>query len=275
MTDAFHRSRLRLLIAASARSLAIASILSAAALAASAAEPQRPEPLKSALEFVGADIRALQADDFSNPAMLWMARDEKLWSEAPPGGAKSCAGCHGDAPASMKGAATRYPRIDPGSAQLVDLEGRINLCRERHQRAASFQPESDELLGLTAYVAYQSRGRPLAMSLDPQNHRAFERGRERYRTRIGQMNLACVHCHDRNWGRRLLAETISQGHGTAYPAYRLEWQAMGSLQRRIRACYFGVRAEMPPFGAPELLELELYLAWRAGALPVEAPGVRR
>ncbi len=89
------------------------------------------------------------------------------------------------------------------------------------------------------------------------------------------MNLACTHCHDGNWGRRLGPETISQGHGNAYPAYRMEWQATGSLQRRIRACYFGMRAEMPDYGAPELLELELYLAWRARGLPVETPGVRR
>jgi sulfur-oxidizing protein SoxA len=89
------------------------------------------------------------------------------------------------------------------------------------------------------------------------------------------MNLACTHCHDRNWGQKLAAETISQGHGNAYPAYRLEWQSVGSLQRRIRACYFGVRAEIPDYGAQELLELELYLAWRGNGLPVETPGVRR
>ena len=41
------------------------------------------------------------------------------------------------------------------------------------------------------------------------------------------------------------------------------------------ACLFGIRAEMPRPGAPELTELELYLAWRAQGLPLEAPGVRR
>jgi sulfur-oxidizing protein SoxA len=265
----------RFTLAAACRCLAVAWLLSAGIPSASAAEPRRPTPLKSGLDFAGPDIRALQVDDFSNPAMLWMARGEKLWSEPPAGRGKSCAGCHGDAPASMRGVATRYPRVDPASARLVDLEGRINLCRERHQQADALEPESDELLGLTAYVGHQSRGLPLAVTLDLQNRRAFERGRDRYRTRIGQMNLACMHCHDRNWGRRLLAETISQGHGNAYPAYRLEWQAVGSLQRRIRACYFGVRAEMPPYGAQELLELELYLAWRATGLVVETPGVRR
>jgi sulfur-oxidizing protein SoxA len=92
---------------------------------------------------------------------------------------------------------------------------------------------------------------------------------------MGQMNLACANCHDRNWGRTLLFETISQGHGTGWPAYRLEWQTFGSLQRRLRACYSGLRAEMPEYGARELVELELFLAWRATGLPIESPGVRR
>ena len=48
-----------------------------------------------------------------------------------------------------------------------------------------------------------------------------------------------------------------------------------SLQRRIRACLFGIRADAPPAGAPELTDVELYLAWREQGLPVEAPGVRR
>ena len=85
-------------------------------------------------------------------------------------------------------------------------------------------------------------------SIDGPARAAFERGREFYARRHGQMNLACTHCHDQNWGKRLLGETISQGHGTGFPAYRLEWQALGSLQRRLRACLFGIRAEMPPRG---------------------------
>lgn len=175
----------------------------------------------------------------------------------------------------MKGVAARYPRVDPGAARLVNLAGRINLCRERNQQAEPLKPESDDLLGLAAYVASQSRGMPVAVTLDPRNRMNFERGRDLYYGRIGQMNLACTHCHDRNWGRQLLGETISQGHGNAYPAYRLGWQSVGSLARRIRACYFGLRAEMPEYGAQELLDLELYLAWRGNGLPVESPGVRR
>ena len=92
---------------------------------------------------------------------------------------------------------------------------------------------------------------------------------------IEGLSATSAQCHDANWGKRLLAETISQGHGNAFPAYRLEWQTVGSLQRRIRACYFGIRAEMPAPGARGLTDLELFLAWRAQGLPMEAPGVRR
>ncbi|HKU71113.1 MAG TPA: sulfur oxidation c-type cytochrome SoxA [Burkholderiales bacterium] len=247
----------------------------AAAFTAIAGEPQKPSPLKSGVEFTAESARALEKDEFANPGMLWVERGAKLWGDAAVGSGKSCASCHGDAAKSMKGAATRYPRVDPGAERLVDLEGRINLCREKNQRAAPLARESDELLALTAYVARQSRGMPLAVAVDEKSRAAFERGRAQYNTRVGQMNLACTHCHDRNWGRQLAAETVSQGHGNAFPAYRLEWQSIGSLERRIRACYYGVRAEMPPYGAEILLDLELYLGWRASGLPVETPGVRR
>jgi L-cysteine S-thiosulfotransferase len=231
------------------------------------------EALRSGIEFAGADVRAMQADDFANPGFLWVERGEKLWSDAQAG--KSCASCHGNAATSMRGAAARYPAFDREAGAVFDLEARINACRFRHQDAKPFARESDELLALTSYVAYQSRGMPSAVTIDGPARGAFDRGRALYTTRHGQMNLSCAQCHDQNWGKRLYAETLSQGHGNAFPAYRLEWQALGSLQRRIRACFFGIRAEMPRPGAPELTDLELYLAWRASGLNLEAPGVRR
>ena len=233
------------------------------------------DQLRSGSTFMSTEHRAMQADDFSNPGMLWVEKGEKLWN-APAGDKKqACAACHQDAKTSMKGIATRYPVFDGKAKKLLNLEGRINQCRSERQGASAFTPESDEALSITAYVAHQSRGMPLHASIagDAQPH--FERGQFLYQRRIGQMNLACVHCHEWNAGRRLLAENISQGHPNAYPVYRLEWQSAGSLHRRLRACYFGVRAEMPPYGAQDLLDLELFLAWRAQGLTIETPGVRR
>jgi sulfur-oxidizing protein SoxA len=103
----------------------------------------------------------------------------------------------------------------------------------------------------------------------------LEQGRRFYETRQGQLNLACGQCHDDNAGRRLRGDVISNGLGTGYPAYRLDWNTVGSLHRRLRACSLGVRATQLPLGSPDYLALELYLAARAAGLPVEAPGLRR
>lgn len=239
-----------------------------------AAQQPKPSP-KSGLAYAGADVRSLQADEFGNPGMLWVARGEKLWNMPAGRSNQSCASCHRDAQTTMKGVAARYPAVDVKNKSLLNLEGRINQCRESNQGAEGFRYESEELLSLTAYVAHQSRGTPVNAEITDFNRANFESGRDTYYRRQGQMNLACTHCHERNAGRKLLADTISEGHGNAYPIYRLEWQSVGSLHRRLRACYFGVRAEQPAAGSAELIDLELYLAWRAQGLPVETPGVRR
>ena len=242
------------------RLLALALCIAGVSLAA-----DRPTPLKSGVEFTGADARALQADEFANPGMLWVARGEKLWSEPAGVSGKSCADCHADAAKSMKGVAAR----------VVNLEGRIENCRTENQQARAFEPESQGLLSLSAYVAYQSRGMPIAIAETPELLSSVQRGRAIYHRRMGQMNLSCSQCHDDLWGRKLAAETVSQGHPNGFPAYRLSWESVGSLARRIRACYSGVRAEMPEYGSPDLLDLQAYLAWRAQGLGIEAPGVRR
>ncbi len=252
----------------------LAAPIAALLLFSAAHAQQRALPLdalRSGIAFAGADVRGMQADDLANPGFLWVERGERLWRDASDGA--SCASCHGDA--SMRGVAARYPAYDAGSGTVLDLEARINDCRVRRQKREALPRESDDLLGLTAYVAMRSRGMPLAVRIDGPAAAAFDRGRAFYGARHGQMNLSCAQCHDRNWGKRLYAETLSQGHGNAFPAYKLEWQTLGSLQRRIRACLFGVRAEMPPPGAAELTDLELFLAWRAQGLPLESPGVRR
>jgi L-cysteine S-thiosulfotransferase len=226
-----------------------------------------PNPLKSGIEFQSADVRALQADDFANPGMLWVARGEALWA--------SCSSCHGDAARSMRGVAASYPKHSSELGAMVNLEQRINACVTRHEKRPALAWESEALLALTAYVARQSQGMPISVSATGPAAPVLARGRELYFERQGQLNLACTQCHDANWGRTLLAEKISQGHPADWPAYRLEWQTLGSLQRRLRACYFGVRAELPAFGSPDLLALEVYLATRARGLVLSPPGIRR
>jgi L-cysteine S-thiosulfotransferase len=231
--------------------------------------------LKSGLAFAGDDVRKLQADDFQNPAMLWVDKGKVLWNKPDGPRNAACASCHQEAAQTMKGVSARYPKFDHAIGKVTNVEGKINHCRQARQGLPAWALNSDELQSMHAYVALQSRGVPTQVAIDGPAKPVFEQGQNLFNTRMGQLNLACTHCHDARYGLRLGAETISQGQPNAYPIYRLEWQGMGSVQRRLRSCLSGVRAQLWPLGAEELLALELFLAWRGEGLPVESPGVRR
>lgn len=234
--------------------------------------PIAPAELRSGYQFQSAPVRAMQDDELANPGMLWVAEGEQLWRRIE--GTGSCATCHGEDAAAMRGVAARYPAYDAAAARVINLEQRIMQCRER-QNAPPLAYESRALLALTAFVAHQSRGRPVEVSIDGPARPFFEAGRTFYNTRQGQMHLACTNCHDDNWGRQLRGDRLSQGQPNGYPTYRLEWQTLGSLQRRLRSCSAGVRAEMLEYGAQDYVNLELFLAWRARGLAIETPAVRR
>lgn len=255
-----------------AAAAAVAIAAAAAAIAAAAASP--PDTRKSGAEFMGASTQAMQRDDTQNPAMLWISGGETLWNAKAGKSDRSCASCHGDAKQSMRGVAARFPAFDKASKRVITLSQRIDMCRQGAQQASPLKPESDDLLSLESYVAMQSRGMPVNPPQDAGTSAAATKGRQLYRQRIGQLNLSCAQCHDDNWGRKLAGATIPQGHANAYPIYRLEWQAMGSLQRRLRNCMSGVRAEVPAYGAQDLVDLEAYLSLRARGMALETPGVR-
>jgi sulfur-oxidizing protein SoxA len=251
----------------------LAAAILAASLPAFAAEIPATER-RSDYELMGPQTRAMQDDDTANPGMLWVLDGEALWKARDGAANLSCADCHGDARASMKGVAARYPAYSEAEHKPIDLEGAINASRAAHQQARPFAFESRELLALTAYIGLQSRGAPIAPPSDPRLEPFRATGRDLFNRRQGQINLSCAQCHDDNWGQKLAGAVLPQGQPNGYPLYRLEWQSLGSLERRLRNCMIGMRAEPFAYGSPESVALELYLMWRARGLKVEAPAVR-
>ncbi|AND88212.1 MULTISPECIES: sulfur oxidation c-type cytochrome SoxA [Bradyrhizobium] len=254
------------------RAIAVATLLAAAP--ALLAGEIAPEARRSGYAFMGPDTRAMQDDDTANPGMLFVLDGEALWTKKTGSAEKACADCHGDARGSMKGVAARYPAFEKAVGRPITLDQRINLCRANHQQATPLPYESRDLLALSAFVAHQSRGVAITAGDDPQLKQFVEQGRDLFMQREGQLNLACTNCHDDNFDRHLAGAPITQAQPTGYPLYRLEWQTLGSLERRLRSCMSGVRAQAYDYGAPELVALELYLMSRARGLPMETPAVR-
>lgn len=249
-------------------------LLSLMPLAAPGVAGAQADTRRSGLDFMTPALQALQRDDAQNPAMLFVPDGAALWRASAGAAARACADCHGRDAERIAGAATRYPAWDAAGGQALNLAGRVNACRQRHQQAPALATESAELLALTAWLGLQSRGRPMAPPDDARLAPLRAQGRSLWQQRLGQLNLACTQCHDQRAGQRLGGATIPQAHATGYPIYRLEWQGLGSLQRRLRGCVTGVRAEPFAPDASEWLALEAWLAVRAAGLALETPAVR-
>jgi L-cysteine S-thiosulfotransferase len=257
--------------AAVAVAVAVAVVVCEPVAAQAPAEPTAAAAAlrRSGLEDMSAAVQTLQRDDTQNPGMLWVAEGAARWSGD--SGSPSCARCHGIAAVTMRGVAARHPAWDPRRQRVLTLAQRIDACQREHLGGSM---GADAVLALTTFVAHQSRGQPI----QPPRHEALDRladvGLRLWQQPLGQLGLSCSQCHDAAAGRRLAGSTIPQAHPTGYPIYRLEWQGIGGLTRRLRTCMVGVRAE--PF-APDAMEwvaLEVFLMRRAAGMPLETPGVR-
>ena len=247
------------------------AVLGAATSVASADIPLAER--RSTYEQMSPETKAMQNDDTANPGMLWVLDGEALWRAKVGQAYRACADCHGEAAQSMKGVAAHHPAYDGKRGAPVNLEGRINICRVEQQQAPALALESKDLLALAAYIARQSRGMPIE-SNDERLKPFIDAGRAIFERRQGQLDLACAQCHNDNWGKKLAGITMPQGHPTGYPLYRLEWQTLGSVQRRLRNCMIGMRAESYGYGSPEFIALETFLMWRARGMAMETPAVR-
>lgn len=209
--------------------------------------------------------QVLQTDDAQNPGFLWLQGGPEDFE-------RDCTRCH--TRASMVGVAPRYPARDAVQGKPLTLQGRIQQCRVRHLKMQPLPAESDAVLGLESFVAHASRSMPIQPPADVRLQAWRERGAAWFAQPLGQLGISCAQCHDQHAGGRLVGRTIPQGHPTGYPLYRLEWQGMGSLQRRLRNCMTGVRAQPFAPGSDEYTALEAFLMQRAAGMALETPAVR-
>lgn len=245
----------------------------------SVAPTETSNPLKRLIpgeEFLAASFRAQQVDDFDNPAFPLVEQGEQSWSTVEGGAGRSCQSCHGGGliPNTLKQAGASFPKFDPNAKQVITLSSRINICREKNQKASSWADDATEMSAMVAYLRWLSRGLPATADGKGPNASVFNRGATFYQTKLGLLQLSCAQCHNEKFGNKFGSDAISQGHPLAYPVFKTSEARVISLHERFRMCNALVRADGQPDNSPDYVALELYLAWRSKNLPVTAPGVR-
>lgn len=219
------------------------------------------------------ETRAMQADDFDNPAMLYVEQAIDDWNTVDGSEGKSCASCHNE-PESLRGLRAELPKWNAEKEAVYTAEMYVNDCRTERMGAEAWDWNGQTMRNMTALIASVSRGLPVNVAIDGPAQSAWEKGKELYYTRFGQLELACANCHEDNYGNMIRADHLSQGQINGFPAYRLKDANIVSIHNRFRGCIRDTRAETFSVGSPEFVALELYVASRGNGLSVEGPSIR-
>lgn len=223
--------------------------------------------------FRSTETQALQMDDFDNPGMIFVDQAIDTWNTAEGSEGKSCADCHGG-PESLAGLRPTLPKWNEAKGALNTMEDFINTCRTERMGADAWKWSGTDMTGMTGLISLQSRGLPMNVATDGPVAAAWEKGKELYYTRVGQLDMACSNCHEDNYGTMIRADHLSQGQINGFPAYRLKNAKLNSIHARFKGCMKNIRAEPYKEGSDEFRALELYLASRGNGLSVEGPSVR-
>ena len=228
-------------------------------------------------EALGASgLAQLQSANAMSPIGLWIDEGKRRWE-------KDCSSCH--ALEKVVKTVPNFPKLD-ASQKLINLEDQISVCRQRVDKTASasnqsFSNDDNPTLELSTFL--NDSAQQLAIHIAPSANsfhatiwkQNLADGEKLFKTRLGHMNLSCQQCHDGKVGASMRAQKITPGHPTGFPAYRISWQGLGSIERRIRACFSGVQAQVPSQQDIRLRQLELYLKTRAQGMPLEGPSTRQ
>ncbi len=229
------------------------------------------DTIYSGWRFRASETQALQSDDFDNPGMIFVDQAIDLWAKVDGSEGKSCASCHENVE-DFAGLRPTLPRVEDG--ELVTMENMINECRTDRMGAEPWKWSKGKMTAMTALIGLQSRGMPVNVAIDGDAAPFWEKGKELYYTRVGQLDMACSNCHEDNYGTMIRADHLSQGQINGFPTYRLKNAKLNSSHGRFKGCMKNIRAKPFKEGGEEFKALELYLASRGEGLVVETPSVR-
>lgn len=220
------------------------------------------------------ETRAMQADDFDNPAMLYVEQGLTAFNTPMGTEGHSCATCH-ENPESLANVRPTYPKWDEAHGTVQTVEMQVLECQtERMGVAEPYGYDSQAMNNMVALLASVARGQTVSVATDGPAAEAFALGERIYYTNYGQMELSCSQCHERNYGNLIRADHLSQGQVNGFPTYRLKNANIVSVHDRFRGCIRDTRGEPYAIGSPEFVALELYVAARGNGLSVEGPAVR-
>ncbi len=231
------------------------------------------DEVMSGWHFRSDETQMMQLDDFDNPGMVFVEAGMEAWETVDGSEGKSCSSCHDDMD-SMAGVKATYPKWNEGAGEVRTLQMQMNDCRTNRMGAEAWGYDKGPAINMEAALSSVSRGLPVNVAIDGPAQSMWEKGKELYYARTGQLELSCANCHEDSYGLMIRADHLSQGQINGFPTYRLKNAKLNGVHSRFKGCVRDTRAETYKPGSEEFVALELYVASRGNGLSIEGPSVR-
>lgn len=219
------------------------------------------------------ETQALEMDDFDNPSFVFVDMALDLWDKVDGTEGKACSSCHENGPEEFAGLTATMPRVN-ADGNLETTTELVNECRTERMGAEPWKYSKGKMAAMTSLIGLQSRGSMVNVAIDGAAAPYWEKGKELYYTRVGQLDMSCSNCHEDNYDVMIRADHLSQGQINGFPTYRLKNAKMNTTHARFKGCMKNIRAQPFKDGGDEFKALELYVASRGNGLTVETPSVR-
>ncbi len=175
--------------------------------------------------------------------------------------------------------AGEYPKFDDKSGKVVTLTRAINQCLVANGQKP-WKMTKGKMTDLEAYFAAKSTeaGKKVNVQINSKAAaEAYERGKKEYYTQRGYLKLSCANCHVQGAGQRVRREYLSPllGQTTHFPVYRLKWQGLGTMERRIKGCEKNQGENPHKPSSDWTAEMIYFMSYMSNGLPVDGPDVRK
>jgi len=222
------------------------------------------------------DAREQWEDQMMFPAYeQHISRGEEIWNNTTFPNGKTFADCLGDA----KGLRAKYPFYDTEAGQVRVLEQDLIECQKANGVKEPWAWNNADLKAVSAYLSSQSRGMKINVTIDnPGAVEAFNKGKEVWYRKKGQLNMACADCHQYHSGQNARAETLSFGIGKTahWPVVRYSrGDALVTLHQRFNGCIRSVRGIGYGVHSEEFNNLEFFLAYIDNGIEINGPNLRK
>jgi sulfur-oxidizing protein SoxA len=172
-----------------------------------------------------------------------------------------------------------YPMFDEQTKQVVSLTQAINDCVTANGEK-KWNEKKGDMAKVQAFFAFKTKEaeKPVNIKIESADAAAaYERGKEFYYSQRGYLTLSCAECHVQGAGQRVRNESLSQllGHTTHFPVYRLKWQDLGTLERRMEGCVKDQGQNPPKPTSKEMKELLYFMAYMSNGMKIDGPDIRK